>query len=149
MVQPGVLPAVQFHQEGQEMKTQTDLKQEHTDMIPNQWYIIYLSKHLKNKPVSIKRLGMDLVLWRDKNGNARCAPAACPHRGANLGLGKVVDGELQCKYHGFCFNSKGRCTKTPCEGKDAVIPNSLNLEILSVQEKNGFVWFFYGREEDQ
>lgn len=114
------------------------------ELISNQWYIIYLSVNLKKKPVTIKRLGLNLVLYRDKNGSPVCASAQCPHRGADLGLGKVVNGQLQCKYHGFCFNSKGSCTLMPCEGKDAIIPPSLSLETHQIREENGFIWFWFG-----
>lgn len=123
------------------MKTNT--LNNNSELIPEQWYIIYFSNKLKKKPVTIKRLGIDLVLWRDQTGSARCARAACPHRGADLGLGEVVNGELQCKYHGFCFSGNGSCTTVPCQGKDAAIPNTLNLKMFDIIEDNGFIWFWY------
>lgn len=119
------------------------------DLIPRQWYPILLSNSLKkDKPLSLKRLGKELVLWRDQTGQANAAPAACPHRGADLGLGSIKNGglHLQCKYHGFCFNRKGRCVDVPCEGKDATIPRSLDLKILDIQEEGGFIWLWHGFE---
>ena len=127
------------------MKNQTSASE--NELISNQWYIIYLSGNLKKKPVTVKRLGLTLVLFRDETGSAKCASAQCPHRGADLGLGKVVNGQLQCKYHGFCFNGNGKCTLMPCEGKDAAIPPSLNLEIYPIKEENGFIWFWFGDQE--
>lgn len=119
------------------------------DLIAEQWYPICLSASLKQKPQSLRRLGLDLVLWRDESGEALCAPAACPHRGADLGLGRIVKGALQCKYHGFCFNRHGRCTKTPCEGSRAEIPNSLDLQLIPVEEKDDFIWFYNGKSNSR
>ncbi len=120
-----------------------------TELIPNQWYPIFLSNKLKEgSPISLKRMGKQLVLWREKSGQARAALAACPHRGADLGLGKVIDGNLQCKYHGFCFSGSGRCVAVPCEGKTAKIPNSLDLTMVELKEADGFLWYWH-REENE
>ncbi len=65
-------------------------------MVPNHWYAVIESKTIRTKPVSLKRLGMDLVAWRDTDGTAVVMPARCPHRGANLALGRVQAGTLEC-----------------------------------------------------
>ena len=115
------------------------------ECIPDQWYPIYVSSWLSvKKPVSLMRLGFELVLWRDKEGSVCAADAACPHRGANLGLGRVVKGELQCPYHGFRFDGEGACTAMPCEGQGAKIPQTMRLQKFEVREQHGFVWFWYG-----
>lgn len=126
--------------------------EEHTDnteeLIKNQWYAVYLSRDLAKggAPVSLRRLGEDLVLWRDSNKRPRLAPAACPHRGADLSLGWVEQGSLRCKYHGFCFNNHGHCTEIPCEGREVRIPGSLDLSMIETREAHGFVWMWFGDE---
>lgn len=114
------------------------------ELISEQWYGILRAEGLKKRPVSLRRLGRELVLWRDGEGVAHCADAACPHRGANLGLGRLVEGQLECPYHGFRFASDGRCTLMPCEGKDARIPQVMCLKKHIIREENGFLWFWYG-----
>lgn len=37
----------------------------------------------------------------------------CPHRGAELSLGKVCDGAIACPFHGFRFDTQGNCIYTP------------------------------------
>ncbi len=118
-----------------------------SEIIENKWHVIYISEKLKSEPVSVRRLSKNLVLWRDQKGRALCFDASCPHRGANLGLGKVKDGQLVCKYHGFCFNSNGRCTLMPCEGDSAVIPRSMNLKQHLIRETNGFIFYWHGENE--
>lgn len=114
------------------------------ELITQRWYPIYLSARLKDKPVSLERLNQRIVLWRDGSAVAHANPASCPHRGANLGLGKVVDGCLECPYHGFRFSASGACVLTPCDGPQARIRSDLHLEALPLQEAHGLLWLWYG-----
>jgi Domain of unknown function (DUF5914)/Rieske [2Fe-2S] domain len=50
----------------------------------------------------------ELVLWRsDADGPLLAASAVCPHMGAHLGEGRVVDGCLVCPWHGLALSGKG------------------------------------------
>lgn len=50
----------------------------------------------------------ELVLWRtDADGPLLAAPAACPHLGADLATGTVLDGCLQCPWHGLRLSARG------------------------------------------
>ncbi|MEO7244705.1 MAG: aromatic ring-hydroxylating dioxygenase subunit alpha [Rubrivivax sp.] len=67
-------------------------------------------------PLAVRVLGEDLVLWRSGASAAEVAAFTdrCPHRGARLSLGRVVDGgQLQCAYHGWCFDHAGACRRVP------------------------------------
>jgi phenylpropionate dioxygenase-like ring-hydroxylating dioxygenase large terminal subunit len=50
----------------------------------NKWWVIAGSKAIGKKPVAVRRLGEDLVLWRDSSGKIVCQSQHCPHRGASL-----------------------------------------------------------------
>lgn len=63
-------------------------------------------------PLRVRVFGQDLVLWRGAGGVA-AFDDRCPHRGAALSLGRVVEGQLQCAYHGWCFDRAGACTRIP------------------------------------
>lgn len=118
-----------------------------SELIPDQWWAVAPSRALlRSKPLGVTRVGRRLVLWRDADGRAQVADAACPHRGADLSLGRVTRGELECPYHGFRFRSDGACTAMPCEGLDAKIPPRMRLSTLPVVEEHGFVWAFSGDE---
>jgi len=54
----------------------------------NYWYPIYRSEDLGARPVGVKRLNEDLVLWRDSHGAAHCFADYCAHRAARLSLGR-------------------------------------------------------------
>ena len=64
-------------------------------MLRNRWYPVLETGALRKTSIGIKRFGLDLVLWRDPTGAARISPATCPHRGASLAGGRIVDGELE------------------------------------------------------
>ena len=87
-------------------------------MIYNQWYVILESKELKgNKPLRVKRLNEQLALWRDSKGQACCIADRCCHRGASLSCGKVINGKLECPFHGFLYDKSGKVTLNPANGK--------------------------------
>ncbi len=99
----------------------------------------------RKKPLGMRRLGRDVVLWRDAAGVAHAASSVCPHRGADLGQGRVVAGELECPYHGFRYAASAECTAIPCEGPGARIPPRLRLrEVVSVREEHGWLWLASG-----
>jgi phenylpropionate dioxygenase-like ring-hydroxylating dioxygenase large terminal subunit len=54
-------------------------------MIPNQWYAILPSKAVKtNQIVGVKRLNLELALFRNEKGVIGCVVDQCTHRGAAL-----------------------------------------------------------------
>ena len=117
-------------------------------MIPNRWYAVLESGDVKNKPVAIKRLGQSLVLWRDRDGNLVCMDDRCAHRGAAPSLGRVLEGEIACIYHGFRYGADGQCKRIPCAGRDAAIPPALKVPTHHVMEKYGIVFLWWGEEPE-
>jgi len=66
------------------------------------------------KPNKITLLGKDLVAWFNSRGSQswEVVEDRCPHRFAPLSLGRIVDGQLLCSYHGWRFGG-GECTDIP------------------------------------
>ena len=82
----------------------------------SQWYPLMPVCDLdKRKPHGKRVLGIDVVVWWDKNEGAwQVHDDACPHRLAPLSEGRIDQwGRLQCVYHGWCFNGKGECKFIP------------------------------------
>jgi phenylpropionate dioxygenase-like ring-hydroxylating dioxygenase large terminal subunit len=114
-------------------------------MIYNQWYLILESKELKrNKPLRIKRLNENLTLWRDKNNDACCIADKCCHRGASLSCGKIINGKLECPFHGFIYDKSGKVKVVPANGKNAAVPESLKVTAYKTFEAFGFIWLWWG-----
>ncbi|KAE8673634.1 Protochlorophyllide-dependent translocon component 52 [Hibiscus syriacus] len=82
----------------------------------SQWYPVMPVCDLeKTKPHAKKILGLDLVVWWDRNENEwKVFDDTCPHRLAPLSEGRIDQwGRLQCVYHGWCFGGNGDCKIIP------------------------------------
>jgi phenylpropionate dioxygenase-like ring-hydroxylating dioxygenase large terminal subunit len=115
-------------------------------MITNQWYAILPSKAVKtNQIVGVKRLNLELALFRNANGQIGCVVDQCTHRGAALSLGKVKGDCLQCPFHGLEFDPSGRCTFIPANGKSSTQDLSrYKVKSYAVREGNDIIFFWYG-----
>jgi len=113
-------------------------------MIPNEWYAVLEAKRVRDQPVGLKRLGQDIVLFRQPSGEIACLPDRCSHRGAKLSLGRVSQGCLVCPYHGLHFDGGGACRYVPANGADRRVPKGLHLSPFTVREQHGLVWLWHG-----
>ncbi|MFN8024746.1 MAG: aromatic ring-hydroxylating dioxygenase subunit alpha [Acidimicrobiales bacterium] len=85
-------------------------------------------------------LGEDWVVARI-DGRLTALADRCPHRGSPLHLGCVVEGTVQCAYHGYRFDADGRCTLIPALGVGATVPPKAHTRAAaSVVERYGLVW---------
>lgn len=91
-------------------------------------------------------MGLDLVVWRDTEGQLHCLPDHCPHRSARLSAGKVQGDEIECPFHGFRFDGDGQCTAAPCEGDDAHLAH-IRADSFPLQEFKGMIWMWWGEGE--
>jgi phenylpropionate dioxygenase-like ring-hydroxylating dioxygenase large terminal subunit len=89
-------------------------------------------------------LGQDFALFRDAQGRAQCVSNLCTHRGAALADGKVVNGWIQCPYHGWSFDGAGHCRWIPSLGRDAQLPPRARIDAYPTLEKYGIVFAFLG-----
>ncbi len=118
-------------------------------MIPNQWYAILPSSKVKpGGLVAVRRMGLDLALFRTGGGALGCVVDQCTHRGAALSLGKVKDGCVSCPFHGLEFSPDGRCTFIPANGRSATQDLSrYNVRAYPVAEISGIIYLWYGDPE--
>ena len=93
-------------------------------MYINFWYPAERSERLTDKPLHVRMLAQDLVLFRDAAGKAHCLANTCVHRGGSLSGGTIRDGNVQCPYHGWQFGGDGRCAKIPSLGSGGKVPRA-------------------------
>lgn len=72
------------------------------------WHPVLPISKLTSKPIGIKLGGRELVLFRDSSGSIGALDDCCVHRRARLSRGSVVNGRLQCSYHGWTYDVQGR-----------------------------------------
>ena len=116
-------------------------------MLAQQWYAVCPVKAVGKKPLALVRFGKKLVLWRDAQGEIRCALDACAHRGAALSRGRVMDGCITCPYHGLRFDETGRCMHIPAH-PHLVATEALQLRVYRAEAQRGLVWVWNGRAEE-
>lgn len=116
----------------------------HEPRLRQAWHAVVRSADLTGRPLPVRLCGDDLVVWRGRDGVVAAAPDRCPHREAPLSLGVVVDGLLECPYHGWSFGPDGRCELVPASGPGAPVPPRAHLGCVRVQERYGLVWVCLG-----
>ncbi len=82
-----------------------------------------------------------VVVWRGDDGQAHVTSAFCPHMGASLEAGDVVENQLRCAFHHWEYSGDGRCTRTAIG--DAP-PASACLFVFPSMETYGVIWAFNG-----
>ena len=113
-------------------------------MLINFWYVAGMAHDFTEKPVKVRMLGQNFVVFRDTAGKAQCLSNVCTHRGGSLAGGKVIGDTVACPYHGWQFNGAGQCVKIPSIGKDAKIPPRTRIDAYPVEEKYGLIFVFLG-----
>ncbi|MGY1812567.1 Rieske 2Fe-2S domain-containing protein [Blastococcus sp. SYSU D00820] len=119
------------------------------DWMRRHWQPVALTEELDSpRPVvPVRLLGEDLVLFRDDSGELGLIHRRCPHRGADLALGRLEDGGLRCYFHGWLLSGAGRCLETPAEPVDSTLPAKVRVTAYPVRECNGVVWGYLGPGE--
>ncbi|WCJ28834.1 Pheophorbide a oxygenase chloroplastic [Euphorbia peplus] len=113
-----------------------------------QWYPLMPVCDLdKRAPHAKKVLGIDVVVWWDRNENAwKVFDDKCPHRLAPLSEGRIDQwGRLQCVYHGWCFNGNGDCKfipRAPLDGPPVHTFNKACVAAYPSTVHHDIVWFW-------
>ncbi len=114
--------------------------------IRNLWYPICPSSFVADKPVSLRRLGYKMVLWRERDGSVNALEDHCPHRGAPLSLGMVMDDRLACGYHGVQVRKDGVAVSVP-GSPGCKLEGMKCVKVFPTQERNGVIFAYVGDEQ--
>ena len=110
----------------------------------NAWYVACMPDDIADKPLGRKICGESMVFYRGPEGQATALEDFCPHRGAPLSLGSVIEGKLMCGYHGLQMG---------CDGKTISMPGQRvrgfpAIRAYPVIERYGFVWVWAGAPDE-
>lgn len=103
------------------------------------WHPVALAAGLADGPRPAVLLGEPLVLWRDASGAVHAWADRCPHRGAQLSMGCVRGGQLECPYHGWRFDGAGQAVVVPAL-PGFVPPAGHRARVFDAVERYGLVW---------
>ena len=103
------------------------------------WHPVGQLGDLAGGPHAAVVLGEDVVVWQAPDGTFQAWADRCPHRGTKLSLGHVVNGRLECAYHGWQFDAAGQCRVIPAL-PDFVPPTSQRACTYAAREAYGLLW---------
>ncbi len=112
------------------------------------WYYAVPSRKLQRCAMLAKvMLGEPILIGRDAAGTPFALRDLCPHRGMPLSAGHFDGHEVECCYHGWRFDTGGRCTLIPSLVPGQVFsPNRIRTRRYPAREVQGNVWIFFGDE---
>jgi phenylpropionate dioxygenase-like ring-hydroxylating dioxygenase large terminal subunit len=119
------------------------------ELLRRYWQPIALSAEATELPKLIRRLGEDLILFRNKRGEAGLLYPRCSHRGTSLLYGRVEDDGIRCCYHGWKFSNQGECLDQPCEPGGGRHRGVIRQPWYPVVEAFGAIFAYLGPPEKQ
>lgn len=114
----------------------------------NDWHVVaYAPAIPEGKPVAVRLLGEDIVLWR-VGETIHAWRDLCLHRGARLSLGKVENQCLVCPYHGWTYDQTGQCIRFPAHPQQKP-PTTAHATVYKVIQRYDWVWVSAGNPEHE
>src|SRR5947207_1421509 len=100
--------------------------------------------HPDSDPIRVCLLGEDLIDFRDTGGTVGLIQNNCPHRGASLFFGRNEEAGIRCVYHGWKFDTEGRCIDMPNEPAESDFRTKVRAVAYPTQERGGIVSAYLG-----
>ncbi|MDA0799347.1 MAG: aromatic ring-hydroxylating dioxygenase subunit alpha [Chloroflexi bacterium] len=114
------------------------------------WHPIAASVEMDDRPTkSLRILGEDLVLYKDRSGTLGLIDSLCAHRRVDLSYGIPEEHGLRCMYHGWMFDETGQCIEQPFEETvhpDGRFKEKVRVKAYKVEELAGMIFAYMGPE---
>ena len=82
-----------------------------------------------------------LVVFRDGGRAPAVLLDRCAHRNYPLSLGRLTGGDLECGYHGWCYDGSGQCVRVPgLAGERTAAVETRQVPSHAAVEQDGIVW---------
>jgi len=92
-------------------------------------------------------LGEPILIGRDATGAVFALRDLCPHRGMCFSAGRFDGAEIECCYHGWRFDTQGRCTLIPSLAPgQAFQPSRIHVRSYRAREVQGNIWVYFGSD---
>ena len=110
------------------------------------WQPVAFTKQLDpGRPLRLRILGEDLVLFRDGGQRLGLLPLHCSHRGSSLEFGIIREQGLQCCNHGWLYGVDGRILDAPGEPAGSPLRNSAVWHgAYPTHEFEGLIFAYFG-----
>jgi renierapurpurin 18,18'-hydroxylase len=113
---------------------------------PDFWYPAARARELKRgATLAVSIGGAPIVLVRTQSGGVFALEDRCAHRQIPLHLGVVQGQQLQCCYHGWCYDSRGALARIPYLADGGKIPpQARGVRAYPCREAYGLIFVFAG-----
>ena len=108
------------------------------------WHPIMMSERVTDRPLALRILGEDLVLFRDLSGDLGLVHKHCSHRGMSLEFGIIANHGIRCAYHGWCYAVDGRILETPGEAPNSLLKERVVHGAYPVVDHKGLIFAYLG-----
>jgi phthalate 4,5-dioxygenase oxygenase subunit len=95
-------------------------------------------------PMRLMLLGEKLIAFRDSAGKVGVMDHRCPHRLASLFFGRNEQGGIRCVYHGWKFDTEGKCLDMLNLRSDSELRQKVKARAYRTLEHNGIVYVYMG-----
>ena len=106
----------------------------------NTWYVAGTPDEIADNPLGRQICGEKIAFYRGQEGKVAAVEDFCPHRGAQLSLGFVENGQLVCGYHGLAMGCQGKVVSMPGQ-RVGGFPSNRSFPVV---ERYGFIWVWPG-----
>lgn len=110
----------------------------------NQWYVAAWSSEVTREPMERMILNEPIAFYRRQDGQPVAVEGRCPHRHFPLGKSRVVDDNIECRYHGLTFDPSGALVRVPSQ---TAIPSRCRIKAYPVVERWQWIWIWAGDPE--
>jgi nitrite reductase/ring-hydroxylating ferredoxin subunit len=117
------------------------------EVLRRYWHPVAKVEDATTRPISLRVLGEELVLFRTRKGKPGLLHPRCIHRGASLFYGGVEEEGIRCCYHGWVFDTEGHCLEQPCEPELGLHRDRVRQPWYPVEEQYGLIWAYLGPPE--
>lgn len=119
------------------------------DFMRRYWQPVALAEELapEGRPLPVRLLGEDLVLFRDGSGKPGLLYRFCSHRGWDLAAGYPEDVGIRCIAHGWLYDRAGHCLEQPLEPPESTYKDEIQHRAYPCEERAGLIFAYLGPDE--
>ncbi len=114
------------------------------DVLRRYWWPVWFTEQVERKPVPVRLLGEDFILFRQPDGKLGMLERFCAHRRVSMEYGRVEDGGIRCCYHGWKYDCSGQCVDQPMEPAGGKLKSEVTMKAYPVEEAGGLVFAYIG-----
>ncbi len=115
------------------------------DLMRRYWHPVAAKAQLiERKVMPVRIFGEDLVLFLDAEGRIGLVGDRCAHRLVKLECGYPTEKGIKCPYHGWTFDTQGKCVDQPGEPANSRFKDNVKIPSYPVEELAGLIFTYMG-----